>query len=496
MSDNKYTPVSTQPVKRFFVEMLTRDIAVEDAILDLLDNCVDGILRSKSLTLEQATPMESETPVSISAENTLPYTGFWANIKVNGDRFEIQDNCGGIPWKEHDRAFRMGRPLETPERPEDIPALSVGAYGIGMKRAIFRMGTQALISTQNGGDNYEIDISPEWIRDESNWHLDVKQSEYSMDHDGTLIIVEQLHTGVRERFSAEIFERDLITKIESHYAVIIQKGFAVTVNNQVIDPNPIQFRFAVEKRDGAEVRPYMFRSNIADVDIFLAIGLREPIPGVERMLEEQTSAQFSSDFAGWTVICNDRVVLYNNRDELTGWGTAGIPQYHTQFIAISGVVEFRGDPRQLPTTTTKRGLDFSSSIYQQVLDRMREGLRMFVSFTNQWKTHEEEARAEVSPVPSVTYSALRRQVEAANIPFAQVRIGRPGEQYKPSLPQPISTSTAQRITYIREKDELRKLAEEILPDFDDLQERDIPRRVGEETFNFTYKHFFDGDVNK
>lgn len=36
--------VDAAPVKSFFVEMLTRDIALDDAILDLLDNCVDGIV--------------------------------------------------------------------------------------------------------------------------------------------------------------------------------------------------------------------------------------------------------------------------------------------------------------------------------------------------------------------------------------------------------------------------------------------------------------------
>ena len=45
---NPYEAVSAAPVKSFFVYMLTRDIRLEDAILDLLDNCVDGILRSKA----------------------------------------------------------------------------------------------------------------------------------------------------------------------------------------------------------------------------------------------------------------------------------------------------------------------------------------------------------------------------------------------------------------------------------------------------------------
>ena len=41
-----YEPVNAAPVKSFFVSMLTRDIKLEEAILDLLDNCVDGIIRS------------------------------------------------------------------------------------------------------------------------------------------------------------------------------------------------------------------------------------------------------------------------------------------------------------------------------------------------------------------------------------------------------------------------------------------------------------------
>jgi len=33
------------PTKLFFVSMLTRDINLVDAILDLVDNCLDGALR-------------------------------------------------------------------------------------------------------------------------------------------------------------------------------------------------------------------------------------------------------------------------------------------------------------------------------------------------------------------------------------------------------------------------------------------------------------------
>ena len=52
------------PAKRFFVEMLTRDIDLGDAILDLLDNCVDGAIRTGRTSEER------------------PYEGFYARLKL------------------------------------------------------------------------------------------------------------------------------------------------------------------------------------------------------------------------------------------------------------------------------------------------------------------------------------------------------------------------------------------------------------------------------
>ena len=90
----KYADISASPVKSFFVSWLTRDISLEDAILDLLDNCVDGILRSNK-----------------KKAGLKPYEGFWAEIEFGKDSFSISDNCGGIPWSIHEYAFKMGRAI-------------------------------------------------------------------------------------------------------------------------------------------------------------------------------------------------------------------------------------------------------------------------------------------------------------------------------------------------------------------------------------------------
>jgi hypothetical protein len=60
--------IDASPTKTFFVDMLTKDIELEDAILDLLDNCIDGIQRS----------------VGGKEVTDMPYQGFWARINFSG----------------------------------------------------------------------------------------------------------------------------------------------------------------------------------------------------------------------------------------------------------------------------------------------------------------------------------------------------------------------------------------------------------------------------
>src|SRR5208282_6219848 len=135
-----------------------------------------------------------------------------------------------------------------------------------------------------------------------------------------------------------------------------------------------------------------------------------PIPSQDEIISEQEEKKYSSVDAGWTVLCNDRAVLYCDRSELTGWGEAGIPRYHTQFIAISGIVEFKStDASKLPTTTTKRGIDSSSPLYLQVKNKMREGMRLFTDYTNKWKGQAEESRKQIVAGEPLSFEQIRAE---------------------------------------------------------------------------------------
>lgn len=467
LSERKYDPVDASPVKSFFVSMLTRDIRLEDAILDLLDNCVDGALRS----------------IAKKTSDKKPFEDFFASIEYNKDLFSIEDNCGGIPWALKDYAFRMGRANDRPEGPEE----SVGVYGIGMKRAIFKLGRDCLISTQNHDDRYEVEITPSWIANEGQWTIPVRSAKKQMRQDGTTIVVGSLYKGISARFSDDYkeFTKELKRLVSTHYSFIIDKGFKVKINKDVIDPKPTRFIYSRSSRAAESIRPFVFKATTKDdVEVFLVIGFTRPItvPSDNDLLEDREDGKYSSADAGWTILCNDRAVVYCDRTELTGWGDAGVPRFHNQFIAITGIVEFRAaNPSKLPTTTTKRGIDASSSLFLQVKQKMREGMRIFIDYTNAWKGREDEAKKHTHDCDSLRFDEVKARV--SQLKFTATRSGLKGAQVMPSLPLPKKAeSNKRRISFIKPVDEIKAVAKSIFED----SEAD-PSLVGERCFDLYYR---------
>ena len=180
------TTINASPTKNFFVEMLTRDIELEDAILDLLDNCVDGIQRT------------NKENVSLDK----PYEHFWAQISFSETGFEIEDNCGGISIDiAKGSAFRMGSPKDAGSKDKDV--YTIGTYGIGMKRAIFKMGRSSRIVSQTKNDAFEVEITPQWLGSDDSWDLPFQEIERLLPDNGTKIKVTDLRAILRTFFEAE-----------------------------------------------------------------------------------------------------------------------------------------------------------------------------------------------------------------------------------------------------------------------------------------------------
>lgn len=452
--------VNAHPTKRFFVSMLTRDIELNDAILDLLDNCVDGI----------------ERQLQGNASTDRPYTGFWAKIIATKEKFEIWDNCGGIPTDiALNEAFRMGR--DDPNR--DSGVHTVGMYGIGMKRALFKMGKKIRVTSRPKDEPqaFFVEITPDWLEKDA-WELELQHTSKSvLDADGTRITIEQLHDNIALQFdeNSSSFHDDLLKIISQFYALIIDKGFSVTLNGLSINGAPLTLLTTLTNEPSL-ITPYVFKATIKDVEVSLAVGFRRQLAS-EKELEEETHNPRTSDEAGWTVICNDRAVLYCDKSQVTGWGRATVPRYHTQFISIAGVLEFRSNKLlNLPLNTTKRGLDTSSFVYLSVFDYMTEGLKLFTDFTNKWKGREEETNTYFENMVQKKPREILTLMDSSN--FSSVRKIEGGQKHTPKLPVPVEKNPIRRIVFTRHAEDIASLAMSL---FDDQKAK--PSDVGQRCFD-------------
>ena len=441
--------VSASPSKAFFVEMLTRDIELKDAILDLLDNCVDGILRQ----LKDNKGAKSPNP-------KVPYEGYWAKISANTEEFSIEDNCGGIRRDiAVEKAFRLGRPKSDRDRDKDIE--TIGMYGIGMKRAIFKMGAHSSIVSQHRGEAYSVKIPEEWLNADDDWNLplvDLTDKRDGLDHDGTLITVKSLHPQIADQFDAnrQPFLADLKTEIGNLFTLIIKKGFTVWLNDEIIKPISLDILIPSDWSQTPAIQPYACREVFDNVEINVAVGFYRELASSSDS-ESNLQIPRRTDNAGWTVICNERVVLHHDKTSMTGWGLNNVPKYHTQFIAIGGVVRFLcKNSFELPLNTTKRGLDTSTSIYWHTLSHMTTGLKKFTNFTNHWKGRESETKPYFEPMIPVDATQV-----ANTIPPDLWRKARnsKAQRLSPNLPKPLTDDTTRRISFLRPSDEVATLGD-------------------------------------
>ncbi len=376
MAGDETTQISAAPTKAFFIDMLTRDIALEQAILDLVDNCVDGAKRVGGLD------------------------GRSIRLSFDADQFRIVDNCGGF-GKETARnyAFRFGRPLQAVETPN-----SIGQFGIGMKRALFKFGRQFRVKSATLDEQWAVDVDVDVWEQNDDWHF--KWAEFGRDkpisrvRPGTEIVVTRLRSFVAARFATRAFQNLVMDQIKSKHRQFISKGLSIRVNGRHV--NALSLYLLANDR----LRPGYTSFKLTDpgerdVDVTILVGL----------------ASSSPKEAGWYVICNGRVVLEADRGELTGWGLmeaeAGrviVPSFHNQFARFRGIITFDSiDSRRVPWTTTKNDVDQDSSVWARAFPRMTEMMRTVVSFLNELDRDIDENSREFSPLYQlVTSSQLVR----------------------------------------------------------------------------------------
>ena len=206
--------VDASPTKEFFIYMITRDIQTNAAIVELVDNAIDGAKRLRK---------------------DGNYEGLKIEVTFDKDRFIIKDNCGGIDIETATKyAFKFGRPTER----ENQQGYYTGIFGIGMKRALFKLGRKFKIISTTSTEHFVVDIDvDDWIKKEE-WQFDMydiqENQEYPEEQWGTEIVIEELNSEQKYNFMSKIFENQLHSYIEKYRSVETEKGLQIILNSQSI----------------------------------------------------------------------------------------------------------------------------------------------------------------------------------------------------------------------------------------------------------------------
>ncbi len=422
---------AASPTKAFFVRMITRDITLEDCILDLIDNSVDGAWEN-----------EGSPPMSIGEGSQL--SAYEVCIEASPDRFAIRDNCGGMTLENAaDHAFSFGRKVR--EHHDDY---SIGVYGIGMKRAVFKLGNDIRIRStyrdpNENGHSFAVPIIvSEWLdNDIPPWDFDIEEAE-PLDENGVEIVVTSLTAGACESFGNPAFVQNLHRIIARDYSLHLNRGLKIFLNGEAISGWKIELR----QSEDFEPMRFVYEEEVdgSRVSVEIIGGMAAAPPE-----DNEPSGDRNKDRAsgwGWYVACNGRIVLAADKTSVSGWGEDDWQQWHPQYSGFVGLVLFTSaNAEALPLTTTKRSVDTTSAVYRRARrPHMRDLTRKWIDYTNRRKQALEEAKLKEANAKAVPINQIQAK-QSAKLPDLSVKLKEKPANVNYSVPIPKMKRLAEKL---------------------------------------------------
>jgi len=442
--------VDATPTKDLFIKMLTRDIALIPSIIDLVDNCCDGARRIRG---------------------DRDYNDLWARLDISQQQFRLSDNCGGISVDTARKyAFRFGRAKGAP-----LIKHSVGEFGVGMKRAIFKLGNYFRVESTTSTSRFVIEHNiTEWAKTPV-WEYRFKElqenQKFPSDQRGTTITVEDLHTDVSNSFALDHFQPSLIKELRVKLQDPISKGLSVTLNGIPVDADHLTL---------------LQSTRLLPAYKQLRIPESGPKPVRVRMycgLAVSGDRRADRAAAGWHIFCNGRLVLEGDKTSVTGWGEEvdeiSVPGFHGQYNSLRGYAFFDcDDPGRLPWNTTKTGINTDSAVYRGAKLEMMKLMLPVKNFLDQLKKEKEQKAKEgrTGEEEKGPYEQVVTNAKQASLPTIRTKPVFTVNLARPSAPSrgPIM----QRIQYDKPLSEVQEVRTKL--------KATSWKQVGEKTFEYFY----------
>lgn len=334
-----YDTVDFSPDKGDIYTAIKADVDVEEAFLELGDNVIDNWERVSNKT----DPLKMEI--------------FRRTTDDGEEEVVVRDNSGGVERDELDMLFGLGKSAK-----DDIDG-SVGAYGVGMKKAILRLGDEATVATRHKGapEGYGFTIDLDWL-DEETWERPVEGHE--VPPGVTEIRLRQLNFNPSSKFD------DLKETLAATYEIFLGGGprpdvqdydFELRVENETLSADG-NVNWSYPPFDG--LHPRQFRDIELDsqaasepVKLHVTVGLLQTADVNE---------------SGTDVFIQNRKVHSGAKDEQGGFGVdhrlGQFEDSRHKRLKIIVELETDGDARDLPWSSSKNTLDIDSPIAQQAFN--------------------------------------------------------------------------------------------------------------------------------
>ncbi|MEH1965461.1 ATP-binding protein [Nostoc sp.] len=431
--------IVASPTKEFFIYMLVKDLDLTRAISDLVDNCIDGAKRLRK-------------------DNN--YNGLEVYIEASEQYFKISDNCGGIPVEVARKyAFRFGRADGTP-----TTEYSIGRFGVGMKRALFKIGKTFSIESITENSRFIVKQNvEEWAHNKDDWdfHFNELQENFTPTtehHLGTVIKVTDLYPGIAEEFALANYQTRLSNELTADHQMIIEQGLKIYLNGISLKSSPLHLLVSDKITPAYSNKEIKEEEEIVAVKIYA--GLAEPEPSK----------------AGWHIFCNERLILKADQSRTTGWGReAGNPNYHNDYARFRGFAFFNSTQSNLlPWNTTKSDVDSDLPLYRSVrlemINIMKPVIHVLREDSKDKRKLEEEDKTPLEKIIEEADFSLLSSITHES-PFS---ISPPKLELLPT-----EQEAMKNIQYSKPESEVIKVQK--------LLEAKTLREVGEKTFDYFVK---------
>lgn len=359
MATQQNNSVAADPAKGFFVSMLIKDITLRDAIGDLVDNAVDSI--------------------KARANGNSDLKGYEIEIKLGKSYFSITDNGFGMEAKvARETAFNFGKSDK-----HQLINNSIGQFGIGMKRAFFKLGSYIKVKSVAVKSSFELTIDvPEWLKKPKEWKFEFdegtldEKTNNKPNKTGFTVYITELSDDSKLSFGNDTFITTLQKEIELEHMLNINKGLKIKIGDYSLKPNHITLV------NDDNIKPTYWEKVEKNQSVKILAGI---------------STKDAED-GGWYIFCNNRLILGKNKTEETVWTGSkgdGVPLWHAQYFRFRGYVFFEAeDSSRLPWNTTKTGMDLDSPYYKEVRSKMINMTRQVMDLLDKLKEEKEKDNPE------------------------------------------------------------------------------------------------------